>query len=80
MQRGTRRNLRTTQQRVAHPIAKEPSMHAMEEQTRTSWAKSVARFDEVPEVFKDLLNRAQGDGREPEKTALGHLYSARTQI
>jgi hypothetical protein len=61
MQKGVQRNLRTTQRRVARPIVKEPSMYAIAEQTRASWAKSVTRFDEVPEAFQDFFKTLLGD-------------------
>jgi len=74
MQRGTLRKLRTPQQRVARPIVREPSMLAITEQTRASWAKLVTRFDEVPEAFKDFFKTLLGDTRTWPYTILLPTY------
>jgi len=63
MQKGVQRILRKTPQRVARPIVRQPSMHAIAEQTRASWAKVVTCFDKVPEAFKDFFKTLLGDTR-----------------
>jgi hypothetical protein len=60
MQRGTLRNLRTTRQRGARPPVRQPSMLAIAERTRASWARSVTCFDMVPEAFKDFFKALLG--------------------
>jgi hypothetical protein len=74
MQRGAQRSPRTAEQRVARPIVKEPSLQAVAEQTRTSWAKSVTSYDKVPEAFKDFFKTLLGDTSAWPCTVLTPTY------
>ena len=49
-------------------------MHALAEQTRAAWAKSVTCFDEVPDAFQDPLKTLLGDTRAWPYTLLLPAY------
>jgi hypothetical protein len=73
-QRGVQRSSRTAEQRVTRPIAKEPSLQAIAEQTRASWAKSVTFYDQVPEAFKDFFKTLLGNTSTWPYTVLMPTY------
>ena len=74
MQRGVQRSSRTAEQRVTRPIAKKPSLQAIAEQTRASWAKSVTFYDQVPEAFKDFFKTLLGNTSTWPYTVLMPTY------
>jgi len=74
MQKGVQRSLGTTEQRVARPIVKDPSLQAIAEQTRASWAKSVTFYDQVPEAFRDFFKTRLGDTSAWPYTVLMPTY------
>jgi hypothetical protein len=61
MRRGVQRDSRTAEQRMARSIVKQPSLQTITEQTRTSWAKLVTSYSQVPEAFKDSFKTLLGD-------------------
>jgi len=74
MQRGVQHDLRTAEQRMARSIAKEPSLQAIAERTRASWAKSITCYGQLPEAFQDLFKTLLSDASSWPYTVLMLTY------
>ena len=60
MPRSVQHDSRLVEQPTARSIVKQPSLQAIAERTRASWAKSVTCYSQLPEAFQDLFKTRLG--------------------